>query len=87
MHEGLAHSRKHRGALILALGIIGVTVCGFIGIVALWMADSDLAEMESGVMDPSGRRMTKAGLWLGVTSIGIAALGIAAFLISAILGM
>jgi hypothetical protein len=56
----------HRGGLILALGLIGVTVCGFVAPFAWVMGNTDLAEIRSGRMDRDGEGMTRAGQILGI---------------------
>jgi hypothetical protein len=63
-------SRKapHRATLILILGILGFVVCGFCGVAAYFMGKADLAEMDAGRMDPSGRDMTKIGYILGLVA-------------------
>jgi hypothetical protein len=66
----------HRGALILVLGILGLMVCGFLGIAAWVMGNNDLAEMEAGRMDPSGREMTNIGKILGIVTVAFWVLGI-----------
>lgn len=58
--------RPHRGGLILTFGIIGVVVCHPFGIVAWVMGNNDVAEMDRGYMDPSGRDLTNAGRILGI---------------------
>lgn len=60
----------HRGPLILGLSIgsLVMCMCGLFGIIGLagsisaWvMANQDLAAMDEGRMDPSGRGLTQAG--------------------------
>ena len=58
--------KKHRGGLILGLGIAGFLCCGFLGIAAFVMGRQDVAEMEAGIMDESGMGLTKAGMWIGI---------------------
>jgi hypothetical protein len=58
----------HRGTAVLILGILGIVVCGPLGIVAWVMGNSDLAAMRRGEMDPSGESMTRAGQILGIIS-------------------
>ena len=57
--------RPHRGATILAFGILGFLVCQLFGVAAWVMADNDLREMDRGYMDPSGRDLTRTGRILG----------------------
>ena len=57
----------HRGSSVQTLGVLCLCFCWFgivcwvLGIIALVMASTDLAQMDSGRMDPSGRAATKAG--------------------------
>jgi len=71
----------HRGAVVLVLGILGITNCFILGIVAWVMANTDLAEMNAGRMDPSGRGLTQAGKILGIISVAVILIPIAIFLI------
>jgi hypothetical protein len=57
----------HRGTLILVLGILSLTVCGFFtGIPAWIMGKNDLAKIKAGQMDPEGVGSTKAGMICGM---------------------
>ncbi|MBE0541917.1 MAG: hypothetical protein IH623_11065 [Verrucomicrobia bacterium] len=58
--------KAHRAGTILALGIIGLFVCGPLCIAAWVMGDSDLREMDAGIMDNSGRSSTSSGRSLGI---------------------
>jgi hypothetical protein len=58
--------KPHRGTLILVLGILGLVVCGPLGIAAWVMGANDLKEMDAGTMDPSGRGTTKGGKICGM---------------------
>ena len=60
--------KPHRGPAVLVLGILGFPVCFILGIVAWSMGNSDLREMDSGLMDPSGRGLTNAGRICGKVS-------------------
>lgn len=69
--SGYAQSRPayvvpHRGGLILALGILGWVTCPILSVMAWVMGSSDLREMRSGRMDPSGMGLTQAGQILGM---------------------
>jgi hypothetical protein len=68
--------KPHRGTLVLVLGILGLVLCVICGIVAWVLGNSDLREMDAGMMDPSGRGMTQAGRILGMVSVGLAVLGL-----------
>ena len=63
--------KPHRGAVILAFGILGLIVCQLFGVAAWVMANNDLREMDRGWMDPSGRELTKTGRILGMVSTAL----------------
>ena len=65
--------KPHRGTLILVLGILGLLICGFLGIPAWIMGNNDLKEMDAGGMDPAGRGNTNAGRICGMigTALGV----------------
>ena len=73
---GQGSMRPHRGGIILALGILGIVICQICGIIAWVMANSDLAEMRAGRMDPSGDGLTKAGKICGIVSVVLLVIGI-----------
>ncbi len=58
--------KPHRGTLILVFGILGIVLCGPLGIAAWVMGNGDLKEMNAGLMDPSGRDNTNAGRICGI---------------------
>lgn len=62
-------AKPHRGALVLALGILGIMFCFILGIIAWVMANNDLREMTAGKMDPEGRPLTQAGKICGMISV------------------
>lgn len=65
----VTYGRGHRGGAVLTLGILGVAMnCFIFGIIAWTMGRRDLADMDAGVMDPSGRPLTHAGKILGMVS-------------------
>ena len=64
--------KPHRGTAVLVLGILGLVVCAICGVIAWVMGNTDLREMEMGVMDPSGMGMTTAGKICGMISSIIA---------------
>ena len=68
--------KPHRGAVILAFGILGLVACQLFGVAAWVMADNDLKEMNRGYMDPSGRELTKAGRILGMVATALLALSL-----------
>lgn len=58
--------KPHRAGLILALGLIGLLVCGPLCLAAWAMGSSDLQEMNAGIMDASGRSNTSTGKNCGI---------------------
>jgi hypothetical protein len=56
----------HRGVMILVFGILGLVACGIFGLLAWIFGNADLAEMDAGRMDPSGRDLTNVGRILGM---------------------
>ena len=72
-------AKSHRGVLILVLGIISLLVCVFAGIPAWLMANEDLAEMDAGLMDDSGRSLTRIGKVLAIISVVLAVLQLILF--------
>jgi hypothetical protein len=59
--------KPHRANLILVLGILSIVgVCQPLGIWAWFMSNTDLREMNNGMMDASGRDTTNAGRILGI---------------------
>ena len=63
--------KPHRGVLVLVLGIVSLLICQFVGIVPWILANQDLKEMRSGVMDENGRVLTMVGKWLGIVSLAL----------------
>ena len=74
--EPSQNQTPHRGGLILALGIVSLVACQFLGIAPWLMGKADLQEMEAGRMDSSGRGLTDAGRILGIVSLAMCVLGI-----------
>jgi hypothetical protein len=76
--------RKHRGAAVLILGLVGLVCCcvpfGLVsivtGVISLVMGVNDLRAMDRGQMDAGGRGLTTAGMIFGIISIllGVAAM-------------
>lgn len=73
--------KPHRAGTILALGIIGLFVCGPLCIAAWVMGDSDLREMDAGIMDNSGRSSTSSGRSLGILGTVLWIIGVIVFFI------
>ena len=66
--------KPHRGAVILAFGILGLVVCQLFGVAAWVMGDNDLKEMRRGYMDPGGRDLTQTGRILGMLATALMAI-------------
>jgi len=78
--------KPHRGTLILVLGILSLVVCQPVGIAAWIMGKGDLAEMDSGQMDPEGRQLTNAGRICGMIAVALMALSLIAIVLLFALG-
>jgi len=68
--------KPHRGTLILVLGILGLVICGPLGIAAWIMGSGDLKEMDAGTMDPAGRGNTNVGKILGIIATVLMIVGV-----------
>ena len=79
--------KPHRGTVVLVLGILGLVCCVICGIVAWVMGNTDLAEMDAGTMDDSGRDLTKAGKICGIISVCLLVLGLIAGFIFVLIGI
>jgi len=73
--------KPHRAGTILALGLIGLLVCGPLCLAAWLMGDSDIREMEAGLMEASGRSTTGTGRALGIIGSIIWIIGIVCLII------
>ncbi len=81
-------ARPHRGVLILVLGILGIVLtCVPLGIVAWVMGSGDLAAMDRGEIDPSGRSLTQAGKVCGIISVVLTGLFVLGFLGVMVIGI
>jgi high-affinity nickel permease len=58
--------QPHRGVLILVLGVLSLTSCVPLGIVAWILGNRDLRAMQEGRMETSGRDLTQAGKICGI---------------------
>jgi Flp pilus assembly protein protease CpaA len=79
--------KPHRGTLILVLGILGLVLCGPLGIAAWVMGNGDMKEMDAGAMDPSGRSTTNAGRICGIIATILLAISIVVCILLFALGM
>ena len=68
--------KPHRATLDLVMGILGLLLCQILAIPAFAMSRNDLAEMDAGRMDPSGRGTTNAARILGLIGIALLVLDI-----------
>ncbi len=62
--------------MILVFGIVGLVVCFPFGIAAWVLGNTDLREMDAGIMDPSGRPLTQAGRVIGMIATLMACAGL-----------
>jgi hypothetical protein len=72
--------------MILVLGILGLVLCGFLGIAAWVMGSADLKEMDAGQMDPAGRGNTNAGRICGIIASILMALGVIIGIVIMVIG-
>jgi hypothetical protein len=72
--------------MILVLGILGLVLCGFLGIAAWVMGSADLKEMDAGQMDPAGRGNTNAGRICGMIATILMALGVIIGIVILVIG-
>lgn len=75
MGYGASYVKPHRGGQVLTFGILGFMCCFAFAIAAWVMGASDLREMRAGVMDPSGRGLTQAGMIIGIVGTVLGAIG------------
>lgn len=68
--------KPHRAGAILALGLVGLFVCGPLCIAAWFMGNDDLREMDAGLMDSSGRSTTSTGRTLGALGVVLWIIGV-----------
>jgi hypothetical protein len=61
--------RSHRASMVLFLGIFGLMCCSPLSFVAFFLGRHDLAEIDAGRMDPSGRSLTNFGRILGIVGM------------------
>ena len=61
--------KPHRATTDIVLGVLGVLCCSFLSIPAFIMSKNDMAEMDAGRMDPSGRGTTNIARILGMVGM------------------
>jgi hypothetical protein len=79
--------KPHRGTVILVLGILGLVICGPLGIAAWIMGNGDIKEMDAGTMDPSGRGTTQAGKICGMIATILMIIGVVIGILVVALGV
>ena len=79
--------KPHRGTLILVLGVLSLIVCGVLGIPAWIMGNNDLKEIDSGIMDPSGRSLTNAGRICGMIATILSIIAVVVVIVLLALGI
>jgi len=79
--------KRHRGGAILTLGILGLLVCAPLGIAAWVMGNTDLREMDAGLMDPTGRDTTQGGRICGMIATIIMLCVLGFFLLVTLIGI
>ncbi len=67
--------QPHRATTVLVLGILGLVLCALCAPIAWVMANKDIAQMNAGLMDPSGLEQTKAGKICGIIGTILLILG------------
>lgn len=77
--------QPHRGALVLVLGILGIVFCQLCAPVAWLMGKKDLQQMDAGQMDPEGKGMTQAGMYMGMVGTVLIVLGLIGFVLFLVL--
>ncbi len=77
----------HRGVLILVLGILSIVLCGLLGPAAWVMGNKDLAAIDAGRMDQTGRGMTQAGKICGIVGTVLVVLGVGIWLLIMVIGI
>lgn len=71
-----AGMKPHRATTDIVLGILGLLCCGILAIPAFIMSKNDIAEMDAGRMDPSGRGTTNVARILGIIGIVLLAINL-----------
>ena len=71
---GVVYPRNSQAGVVLALAIIGLLICGPLGIAAMIMARSELGAIKQGRTDPSKRGMAQAAFVIGIIATAFLAL-------------
>lgn len=80
--SSLLPKQPHRGGMILTFALLGLLVCFPFGIAAWAMGSADLAQMDAGLMDTSGRSMTSSGRTIGMLATVLWGAGVLFLLIA-----
>jgi hypothetical protein len=80
--SSLLPRQPHRSGMILTFALLGLLVCFPFGIAAWAMGSADLAQMDAGLMDTSGRSMTSSGRTIGMLATVLWGAGGLIFLIA-----
>lgn len=59
-------TKPHRAVALLVLAGCSFALCFVCGIIAFFLARTDLQEMRQGIMDPSGEQLTKVAYWVSL---------------------
>jgi TRAP-type C4-dicarboxylate transport system permease small subunit len=65
-----------RSVTALVLGIIGLNFCWFLGIAAWWMAEQELAAIETGDAPMKGKNLAVGAKWLGIVQMALCVLAV-----------
>ena len=68
--------KPHRATTDIVLGVLGVLCCSFLSIPAFIMSKNDMAEMDAGRMDPTGRGTTNVARILGIVGMVLLVLNV-----------
>ena len=71
------HFEPHRAVLVFVLGLLSIVMCQILGPFAWLMGKKDMAKIESGAMDPSGKGLTQAGMICGIVGTVLLCLSLA----------
>lgn len=63
--------KPHRAVVLVVLAVCSFAICFVCGIIAFFMARTDLEEMRQGIMDPSGELMTKVAYRISLVHVSL----------------
>jgi hypothetical protein len=73
------YPKADQSGLILAMGILGLFLCGVFAIVAWVMGHNALKDMQAGAMDPTNKGLTQVGYYMGMVSVILHIFGCGAY--------